>query len=147
MSPTPTPPWRPLFDAYVRASGIAVSPSMPRIDACAEIAARGFTAEDVVAVLKRIQGHLSKGTLGYTDASLDFRNAMLKVDLFEERALKLRQEKARRPVAKKLVPVSRPLPDGRTETVQAPELEREVPAVDVSAALRKMADELVRKGA
>lgn len=136
---------RPLFDAYVRTTGIDLTPSATRIAACEELVRRKMTEADVVAVIERIKQHIRKGMPGYVEASLEWRNVMLKADTFEERALKLRQEAARKPKPRKLVSQSRTLPDGRTETVQVPETEREPQVADPAAALRNLADEIGRR--
>jgi hypothetical protein len=140
-----TPAWRAVFDAYLKVTGIPVTPSTARIDTCNQILKRGITAEEVEAVLKRLQQLIRSGKFGYTDSSLDWRNAMLKVDQMEERVLKLRQEAARRPKPRPMVPVSRPLPDGRTETVQAPAPDREPVSIDPAKTFEAMAAELRKK--
>jgi hypothetical protein len=139
-----------LFTAYVEESGIPISPSYLRKQALREMDRRGLTAEDVRAVIRGIKTHVARGTHGYTDASLDWRNAMGDVDTFEERALKIRQARLRRKGAKP-VPVVRhttALPDGASVSRLAPSVPgTEVASIDVAKALREFADKLRGGGA
>ena len=64
-----------------------------------------FGAADVRAVLQHIKALLRAGKGGVTEASLDFRNCLLNVDTFEERARRLRQRRARSAGAKRAQPV------------------------------------------
>lgn len=136
---------RALHAAYVETSGVPVSLSPLRTYALREMDRRGLTPADVIAVISRIKWHLAKGTTGYTEASLDWRNAMQNVDTFEERALKLRQEKARKATAKKPeAPRAQTLPDGNTVLGAAP-AEPAADAERIAAQVREQAEEFRRK--
>jgi hypothetical protein len=112
---------RALFDAYVESSGVPLTPSPLRKQVLREMDRRALTPEDVRAVIGRIQHHLRSGTKGYTDASLDWRNAMANVDIFEERALKLRlQKKARKSPAAP----TRPIESHEIAPDRSPEISR-----------------------
>jgi len=93
---TPHADLKALLDAYVAVTGIAVSLSFKRQYDLGQLVERGMTAQDVTDVLQKLKRLVARGTHGYTDASLDFRNALGNPDTFEERALKLRQENFRR---------------------------------------------------
>jgi hypothetical protein len=132
-----------LFVAYTEASGIPLSPSHDRKAVLREMDRRGLTPEDVRAVIGRVKWHLAKGTKGFSDASLDWRNAMGDADKFEERALKLRQEQARkagvRPV--KDAAQTRQVAAGESVTVLAPEVTERKP-INLTEATRAEIEKL-----
>jgi hypothetical protein len=111
-----------LLDAYVEVTALPVTLSYQRALVLTELHDRGITPDDVWAVLTRIKRHISAGTGGFTDSSLDFRNALGNPDTFEERALKLRQEQLRKKGIRRAPDVAktRTLPDGSTTTVLVP---------------------------
>jgi len=130
-----------LFDAYVAASGRTLTLSPMRERVLREFDRRGFSPEDVRAVLQVLRSRVERGVTGYTDASLDWTNAMANVDRFEERLALLRQARARKRGAapKPDAPQTRRLPDGSTVTVLAQ------PTGDADAA--RIADEVRRQAA
>lgn len=131
---------KPLLDAYIEVTGLAVSYTIKRKIALQQIHDLGFGPDDVRAVLRELQRRLKAGMHGYTDTSLSFGNAIEKVDTFEERVLLLRQRAARRrgSVARPDVAHEKTLPTGEKVTVLAPE----APVHDVDAIGKKVADQL-----
>ena len=142
----PPPHLKALLDAYIEVTGLPVVLSYERARVLTELHDRGITAEDVKAVTWRIKRHVSAGTKGYTDSSLDFRNALGNPDTFEERALKLRQEQLRKRGAIKAPDVAhtRRLPDGSITTVLAPSTASKEPIVTRDA-IRAFAESLARR--
>lgn len=143
MKLVPPPHLQALLDAYVEVTGLAVTLSYQRAQTLRELDRRGITPADVRAVLQRLKGHIERGVKGYTDASLDWRNAMQE-DTLEERALKLRQERARKAGAARVQAAGTP----RAATVQtgdgtvtrlAPPGDA-VPEVDPAAVKRALAE-------
>lgn len=108
---------RALHAAYVEATGVPVTLSSERLKTLREFDRRGLTAGDVRAVLGKLKALIARGVQGYTDASLDWRNAMANVDTFEERALKVRQEKARKAGVKPVRPEAVTVQLGAGESV------------------------------
>lgn len=116
MIPRGLPPdQQALYDAYVAATGLPLYLSTPRRFMLRQLAERGMTAADVTAVIRALQRKVARGDSGFTDSSLDFRNAM-EPDKMEERALLLRQQAARRKGANPKPQSARTdaLPDGST---------------------------------
>lgn len=134
-----------LFDAYVETSGRALTPSHQRKRVLREFDRRGFTADDVRAVLGELQRRMARGVQGYTDTSLDWKNAMGDVDRFEERLALLRQARARRrgTAPRPEAAQTRALPGGGTVSVLAPASEAE--AESIRDAARKELDALKKK--
>ena len=93
----PMPPERAhlqaLFSAYVEASGRQLTLSHPRMQTLREFDRRGFLPGDVKAVIGELSRRVRKGVHGYTEASLDWANAMGNPDRFEERLAVIRQRK------------------------------------------------------
>ena len=87
-----------------------------------------------------IRAKIKRRDGGFNEASLQWRCAMRDVDTLEERVLKCRQATARKGSPARDVQYSRKLPDGRTETVLAPEKAREPVRVDPVKALHSLAD-------
>ena len=136
---------RALFDAYVKTSGIPLTLSYPRLATLREFDRRKLTPEDVVSVVQGIKAHIDRGTQGYTESSIDWRNAMGDVDTFEERALKARQSKERRKGSKPrpVVAVTTAVSPGESVTRldQAPPSDL-VPPIDMKKALRDLANNI-----
>jgi hypothetical protein len=148
---------RAMMDAYKAATGLRLTLSYARMQALAMIAAldvedgeEPFGAADVAAVMGELKRLIARGAHGYTEASLDFRNAILDVDKFEERARKLRQRalRLRGTAPKRLEATTTKLPDGSTVTrlalPQPDDAPRPVSLGSVKAAVRKLADDLGR---
>lgn len=138
------PPLQALMEAYTSAAGIAVSMTRDRALALAELHRREMTAEDVRAIVARIKDLIRKGSPHHTEASLDFRNLMAKADAFEERALRLRKERAARKRPAGPFPATTANPDGSKTT----RLVDQPPAKDpeqVAAEVRKVADDFFAK--
>jgi len=108
---------RALLAAYTEATGLALTLSPERARVLREMDRRGFTPADVRAVMGGIKAHIARGTHGYTDASLDWRNAMRHVDTFEERVQKCRQAAVRKAGARRAQAAAAP----RAETVPTPD--------------------------
>jgi hypothetical protein len=146
MKLEPPPHLKALLDAYIEVAGLPITLSYERARVLTELHDRGFTPEDVRLVLGKLKRLIASGTKGYTDASLDFRNAIGDVDKFEERAIKIRQERLRRRGAVKQpdVPQTRALPDGSRTTVLAPAPPARDPA-EIAAEVRRQAEEFRRK--
>ena len=151
MKLEPPPHLAALLAAYVEVTGLPVMMSYERARALTDLHDRGMTADDVRAVVGKLKRRVQSGVKGYTDSSLDFRNALGNVDTFEERALKQRQEKARKAGAgaavarSREVATTRPHPGGGTVTVFAAPGEKPIRPVDpavVGKALREFADGL-----
>lgn len=106
---------RDLLSAYVEVTGLAVAWTWDREKVLRELDRRGVSPDEVRAVLVVVKRHMARGTFGYTEASLDFRNAM-KPDAMEERVLKVRQAKGRTAGAKRERAAGLP----RAETVPSP---------------------------
>ena len=119
---------RALHAAYVEATGVPVTLSPERLKTLREFDRRGLTAADVAAVLGKLKALVARGIQGYTDASLDWRNAMANVDTFEERALKIRQEKARKSAVKPARPAAVTVQLGAGESVTRLAVPAEAPA-------------------
>lgn len=144
---------RALHAAYTEASGRKLSFSPEREKTLREFDRRGLTPEDVRGVVSGIQQAIRKGLNGFTEASLDWRNCMHNVDVFEDRAARFREAEERRKgarreaAAKRPQPVVQALPDG-TAVARLAELppKMEVPLLDVRKALRKMADDVGKGG-
>jgi len=100
MSFDPPADIQALLDAYIAVTGLAVKLSYQRQSALTDLIDRGITAEDVTAVMQKLKRLVARGEKGFSESSLDFRNALGNVDTFEERALKLRQEAFRRQASK-----------------------------------------------
>jgi len=138
---------RALLAAYVEATGLEVSMSPVRMRVLREIDRfpSRITPEDVRAVLGIVRRAVENGVHGYTDASLDFRNAM-KPETLEERVLKMRQARARKAGALRVQAAGTPraetvaAPQGGTisRMVPAPEAVPNVPLADVKAAVRDL---------
>lgn len=141
---------RALHEAYVECSGIPVSLSYERRQTLREFDRREFTADDVRAVINQVKAWIARGDL--PESSLDWRNAMAKVDQFEERALKIRQARSRRAGAKRQAAAQAPraahrtLPDGSTLAVIATPAATvtDVPVIDLKKALHKLAEDVGR---
>jgi hypothetical protein len=143
MKLVPPPHLQALLDAYVEVTGLAVTLSYQRAQTLRELDRRGITPADVRAVLQRLKGYVERGVKGYTDASLDWRNAMQE-DTLEERALKLRQERARKAGAARVQAASTPRAatvqtgDGNVTRLASPG--DAVPEVDPAAVKRALED-------
>lgn len=133
-----------MLAAYVAETGIPVSLSYNRRWALRKLHQLGFTPDDVRAVLRAIAGKIRRGEKGFTDASLSFKNALGDPDVFEERALVLRQKAARLKGAAPRRQVARTDAAGVTRLDDAP-LSVPKPA-DVAQALRGLASEIGGKG-
>lgn len=145
MKMEPPPELAALLAVYVEITGLAVTLSYERARALTELHSRGMTPEDVRAVVGHLKHLVKSGAKGYTESSLEFRNAMGNADTFEERALRLRQRRQRLKgtALKGDVPHTRTLPDGSTTTVLAPAVPtREVPALNIPERLKELADSL-----
>ena len=83
----------------------------------------------VAAVLGELKRLIRTGAHGYGESSLDFRNAILDVDKFEERARRLRQRalRLRGAAPKRLEATTARLPDGSTVTRLAADTLNELP--------------------
>lgn len=135
-----------MMDAYLAETGIPVRLNHSRQSALSAIAALpvgpnepAFGADDVRSVLRKLKSLLNAGKGGVTEASLDFRNCLLNVDTFEERARKLRQLKLRKAGAHRAELVEKPLrlADGsQVLAMQAPA------AAAPEAATKHVAEEL-----
>lgn len=130
----PPPHLQKLLDAYVSATNLPVSLSCQRAHMLTDLHNRGITAEDVTAVLNAVKRKIERGDGGFTEASLDFRNAM-NPDTLEERALLLRQQAARK--KKRLVKaetVTHTMADGSTVSVLTSNSDSQPPKlVDMAA--------------
>ncbi len=137
------PELQALLDAYIAATGLRVTMSYQRQLTLSELHAREITAADVTAVLLALKAKIARGDKGFTDASLDFRNAM-EPDTLEERALKLRQAALRRRGALPKADASRTtaLPDGGSITRLEPPQPTEVERARVSTALKGLVKDL-----
>jgi hypothetical protein len=137
-----------MMNAYVAETGIQVRLNWARQSALSAIAALPhgeneppFGADDVRAVLAHLKTLLRQGKGGVTDASLDFRNCLLNVDTFEERARKLRQRKQRNrgASASNAIETRLRLPDGSQVLAVQP------PAQQAPAEVSKQVAEGLRK--
>ena len=138
-----------MLAAYVEASGLAVSLSYERGRVLAELIAREFAPADVRAVTLAIKRKIARGDGGFTETSILFRNVLGDPDVFEERALLLRQQLARKAGAKPKPEVAheRTLPDGSKVAVLGPAgFVDAVVLADPAAALRGLADEITKGG-
>lgn len=90
-----------LFAAYTEATGFKLTFNFPKERVCLDLHRLGATPENVRAMIGEIRRRLAKGLRGYTDASLEWRNAMDPVN-FEQRlaALKLIEERRAAKAAK-----------------------------------------------
>ncbi len=79
------------------------------------LAERGVTGAEVAAVLAMVKRKMERGDSGFTDASLDFKNAM-NPDTMEDRVWRVRQARERAKGARARPAVARTdrLPDGST---------------------------------
>lgn len=139
---------REVYEAFARATGMAVSWSYQRSQDVKDLVARGITPADVTAVIGFIRMKINRGDEGFRETSLMWGNAM-RPDVMEDRALLCRQAARRRAGAqpKPPVPHTRTLPDGRKENVLAPPVaDRDVPRVDVAKGLQGLIEELKRGG-
>ena len=136
---------RALLAAYVDFTGLPVVWTHEREKVLRELDRRMVTPDEVRAVLAGVKRHMARGTFGYTEASLDFRNAM-KPDTMEERVLMMRQAKGRKAGAVRVQAscMSRaetvPVPGGGTVTRIVPPRDTvpEVPRVDGSRIAEEM---------
>jgi hypothetical protein len=134
------------FDAYVEISGLPLSPTYQRKQALWALRRLPsvITFDEFRAVLNGIKRHMQRGTGGYTETSLDWRNTVAKTDKMEELALMVRQSRLRRRGVKPatLAAQTHPLPAGGSVTVLAPEPPAERPKIDLAAATRAEIEKL-----
>jgi hypothetical protein len=109
------PDQQELYDAYVAATGRALYLSTARRFMLRQLAERNVTAADVKEVIGFIRRKIARGDGGFTEASLDFRNAM-EPDSMEDRMWRVREAKGRAKgdKAKPVVARTDKLPDGST---------------------------------
>lgn len=106
--------------AYVAESGLPVTLNYGRTWALTQLHERGFTADDVRAVIAALKKKIARGDRGFTESSISFGNALADPDKFEERALLLRQQAARRKGAAPRVQTARTDAAGVTRLDEAP---------------------------
>lgn len=99
------PAARALYEAYVKATNLALSWSYQRSQDVGELVRRNITSEDVAAVLGFVKKKMARGDGGFGETSMLWRNAMAP-DAMEERALLVRQARGRKPAAKAPVSVT-----------------------------------------
>lgn len=89
-----------LWDAYFQATGFpALTASHARILTLKDIDRRGITPEEIGAVIQGIQRAIAEKRNGFNEASLEWENAMAKVDKLESRVTRYRQAVSRRTAA------------------------------------------------
>lgn len=141
------PELQALLSAYQQATGFQVSLSYERKRTLSDLHARGITPADVTGVLNELKRLIQSGTKGYSDSSLDWRNAMGNPDTVEERVLRLRQRHARKPKPVEQVQHERQTGNGTIRVLEDPVSDRSVPAIDVRAGLLDLANSLKQKTA
>jgi len=123
-----------LFRAYLEVTGYELSLSESRKHTLSECFSRGITAEQVTAVCKELKRLLDRGTKGYTEQSLAFRNVFVP-DTLEERCAVLKQRAKRLQPPKPDVPHTRQVGENVVAFLAPPEPDDNVPLADVRQGL------------
>lgn len=136
------PELRALMDAYCKATGYELTLSYERQRVLSDLHSRKILPEDITAICIELKKLIAAGTKGFTDSSLDFRNALGDPDKTEERALRLRQREARKRKPVPEVMHQRKVGENIVNFLAPAEECRNVPVIDVKAGLLNLANQI-----